>query len=69
MSNPFKKITTNAETSKSDLHSRGQQTETRTSSESCKTCGAPRPKKTNLVTCDYCRQPFMANVDFFKEDS
>ncbi|MFD2589121.1 hypothetical protein ACFSQJ_19510 [Croceitalea marina] len=69
MSNPFKKITKNAEESKSQMHSQGQRTETGAASKSCSTCGAPRPKNTNLVKCDYCKTSFMENVSSFNADS
>jgi len=69
MTNPFKKITSNAETSKSKSYAQAEQTETRVTTKTCGTCGAPRPKKTNLVKCDYCQQPFMVGVQNFKADS
>ena len=69
MSNPFKKITTNAVTSRSEINTRDQKIETTVASICCDGCGAPRPKNSNLVTCDYCRKPFMENVKNFKADS
>lgn len=69
MANPFKKITKNAEDSKSQLHDSGQRKQTGVASKSCATCGAPRPKDTNLVRCDYCKTSFMENVTSFKSDS
>jgi len=57
MSNPFKKITKNAETSKKKWD--GIRTEATSSTKTCKGCGAPRPKKTNLTTCNYCGFTFM----------
>ncbi|RKR13513.1 coiled coil protein [Maribacter vaceletii] len=68
MGNPFKKITNNAETSKSALHDRGKSTSTSVSTIQCNSCGAPRPKNSNLAKCDYCRLPFMENVENFKAD-
>lgn len=69
MSNPFKKITINAETSKGKTHTQGIRTETLVVSKSCDSCGAPRPKNSNLVKCDYCKTPFMKQVKHFKADS
>ena len=57
MSNPFKKITKNAEKTKKKWDSI-KETST-VNSKQCETCGASRPKKTNLTTCDYCGTRFM----------
>lgn len=69
MSNPFKKITTNAENSKGQMYAESIRTETSVVSKRCESCGAPRPKNSNLVKCDYCKTPFMENVQNFKADS
>jgi len=69
MSNPFKKITKNSVASRNAINEKGQVKTTKVASVCCETCGAPRPKDTNLVVCDYCRQPFMAAVKNFKADS
>jgi hypothetical protein len=69
MSNPFKKIVTNAQTSKNTMYKEDEQKQTIVTTKSCGTCGAPRPKKSNLVKCAYCRQAFMINVQNFKSDS
>lgn len=69
MSNPFKKITSNAENSKSEIYDKEKRSETSVSSRKCNSCGAPRPKNSNLEKCDYCRLPFMANVQNLQADS
>lgn len=69
MANPFKKITKKSEDTKSNLYSKGITTETTTSTRSCEACGAPRPKKSDLGRCDYCKQTFMENVKDFKADA
>ncbi|WP_430907653.1 hypothetical protein [Maribacter sp. 2-571] len=69
MSNPFKKIVKNAETSKSTMYVQEDRTVAKVSVKSCDSCGAPRPKNTNLVRCDYCRQPFMNDVPSIKSDT
>lgn len=68
MSNPFKKITNDAETSKGKMYNHKERTETSVFSNCCESCGAPRPKNSNLVKCDYCKTPFMENVQNFKAD-
>lgn len=57
MSNPFKKITNNANESKKIYGTERQTSETKT--KKCEGCGAARPKDTNLTTCDYCGFKFM----------
>lgn len=57
MTNPFKKITTNAETTKKEW--KGLKAESTTKAKQCHRCGAPRPTNTNLVACAYCGTPFM----------
>lgn len=69
MANPFKKITKKSVDTKSDLYRRGITTETTIMTKSCDACGAPRPKKSNLERCDYCKQTFMKNVKNFKADA
>jgi hypothetical protein len=68
MSNPFKKITKKSEDTKSELYQKGITTKTSTTTRCCDSCGAPRPKKSNLTRCDYCKQTFMENVGDFKAD-
>lgn len=69
MTNPFKKITTNAETTKGKSQYQQQRFDTVVDTKTCFSCGAPRPKNTNLVQCDYCRTRFMDDVGEFKSDS
>lgn len=69
MSNPFKKIAINAETSRGKMYTQGERTETSAASKSCEACGAPRPRNSNLVKCDYCKTSFMKNVQSFNADS
>lgn len=69
MSNPFKKITNNAETSKNKMYSNEELTASKASATQCKSCGAPRPINSNLEKCDYCGLPFMENVHNLKADS
>lgn len=57
MSNPFKKITSNANSSKKVWGNERETSETKT--RKCEDCGAARPKDTNLTTCDYCGFKFM----------
>lgn len=57
MSNPFKKITKNSESTKKQWDSFKETSSV--NAKQCSACGAPRPKKTNLTTCDYCGSIFM----------
>lgn len=68
MANPFQKITKKSEETKSELYKKGISKKTKTSTRSCDSCGAPRPKKSNLVRCDYCKTVFMENVKNFEAD-
>ncbi|WP_298781849.1 hypothetical protein [uncultured Polaribacter sp.] len=65
MSNPFKKITNNANDSQKKW-SRNETSETE--SRKCEGCGAARPKDTNLTTCDYCGFKFMTIDEIIKTD-
>ena len=58
MGNPFKKITTNSEQTKKQWDS-VKETST-VASKQCYSCGAPRPKNTNLTICGYCGSKFMS---------
>ncbi len=57
MTNPFKKINQNAKHSKKEWASEKEASVVK--SKQCTSCGAPRPKNTNLTTCDYCGTHFM----------
>ena len=57
MSNPFKKITDNSEKTKKKWDFIKETSNV--NSKLCNSCGAPRPKKTNLTTCAYCDSQFM----------
>lgn len=56
MKNPFDKIK-----KKTDETALKWETKENSSIETktCKTCGAPRPKNTNIVICDFCGNNFM----------
>lgn len=69
MSNPFKKITANSQNSKTSLYSSGEKIAATSYTLACATCGAPRPKKSNLATCDYCKSPFMNTNTVINADS
>lgn len=69
MSNPFKKIADNAKNTKNVQQHIGVKTVTSSYAMACETCGAPRPKNTNLSICDYCRSPFMQINYTIKSDS
>ena len=69
MSNPFKKITANSQNSKSSLYSSGEKGIATSYTLACLNCGAPRPKNSNLATCDYCKSPFMNTNTVVKSDS
>lgn len=66
MSNPFKKIVKNSNETKKDWGN--EQKESSTSSRKCESCGAARPKETNLTTCDYCGFKFMTINEKIKTD-
>jgi hypothetical protein len=57
MSNPFKKITKNAENSKKEWDSVRTSADAKT--KQCDGCGAPRPKGTDLTICNFCGGQFM----------
>lgn len=57
MSNPFKKIINNSNTTKKIWSE--EKIESKTDTKKCNSCGAARPKETNLTTCDYCGFKFM----------
>ena len=69
MANPFKKIIENAEQSKSKISSKGIKREQAVYTKTCSSCGAPRPLKTNLVSCSYCNHPFMDVTADIKSDA
>ena len=60
MSNPFKKISKNAEESTNTEYYYEVTKGSKVSSKQCDSCGAPRPKNTDLTSCDYCKTPFMS---------
>ncbi|WCM41257.1 hypothetical protein MG290_09835 [Flavobacterium sp. CBA20B-1] len=60
MKNLFSKIANTAKDSKKEYGT--EKKESKTDTKRCETCGAARPKDTNLVICDYCGTPFM-NID------
>lgn len=66
MSNPFKKITNNANQNKKNWGNNRETAET--STRKCEGCGAARPKDTNLTTCDYCGFKFMTIDNEIKTD-
>lgn len=59
MSNPFKKISKNAEQSKNSMYTHEIRTDAKVSTRQCNSCGAPRPKNTDLTSCNYCNTSFM----------
>jgi len=59
MSNPFKKISNNALGSKNTMYNSKVRDEASVKTRDCDTCGAPRPKNSNLVVCSYCKTTFM----------
>lgn len=66
MSNPFKKITTNANKSKKKWKEDREVSSTIV--RKCEGCGAARPRDTNLTTCDYCGFKFMDIHSTIKTD-
>lgn len=66
MSNPFKKITSNANENKKQWGEERKTSETIT--RKCEGCGAARPKETNLTTCDYCGFKFITTNEIIKLD-
>ena len=66
MSNPFKKITDNANKTKKIWGTECDASST--DSRKCENCGAARPKDTNLTTCDYCGFKFMTIKNEIKTD-
>lgn len=69
MSNPFKKIRTNASESKSTMYDSQIQKEAVVITRDCDTCGAPRPKHTDLAVCSYCKTSFMKTGTVIKSDN
>jgi len=69
MSNPFKKIAKNAESTKSETQWKGSKKNATVKSTTCQQCGAPRPKNTDLTTCDYCKFKFMDIDVVIKSDN
>lgn len=59
MSNPFKKIAKNARETKAKKQWEGVKETSETYSKICDSCGAPRPKKTDIRNCAYCGFEFM----------
>lgn len=57
MSNPFKKIIKRANETQKRFESDNKEANVATTA--CSSCGAPRPKRTNLTTCSYCGFKFM----------
>jgi len=66
MSNPFKKITANANETQKTYGTENK--DSGVDSKKCKNCGAARPSDTNLTTCDYCGYRFMAYEGEIKVD-
>jgi len=56
-SNPFKKIINNSKETKPVYDD--VRTDASIETKTCKACGAPRPRKTNLTTCAFCGHRFM----------
>ncbi|MDP5229634.1 MAG: hypothetical protein NWQ38_04520 [Cellulophaga sp.] len=69
MSNPFKKIADNAKNTKNVQQHLGAKSITTSYVVDCETCGAPRPKNTNLTTCSYCKSVFMNTNTTIKPDA
>ena len=69
MSNPFKKIAKNAESTKSEKQWKDAKTSSSVASRTCEQCGAPRPKDANLTTCSYCKFKFMDIDTVIKSDN
>lgn len=69
MANPFKKISKNAEDTKSERDSESLKRISGVESRTCEQCGAPRPKDTNLTTCGYCGYKFMTVYTDIKSDN
>ncbi len=59
MANPFKKIVKNSKEHKSTLYASEEGKEAKVYTKQCNSCGAPRPTKSNLTKCSYCKTPFM----------
>lgn len=69
MANPFKKIANNAESTKNKNQFKDEKKSSSVHSRTCEQCGAPRPKDTNLVKCDYCGFQFMDIDETIKSDT
>ena len=59
MSNPFKKIALNSQDTKSTFFDQNINENASNETLTCKGCGAPRPFKSDLSQCQYCRATFM----------
>ncbi len=59
MPNPFKKIAKNAKETKAKKQWEGVKEESDTITRSCDSCGAPRPKNTDIRNCAYCGFQFL----------
>ena len=57
MPNPFSRLSRNA-TASTRAHPE-QRDASQARARTCATCGAPRPARTDLRTCDYCGTVFM----------
>ncbi len=68
MSNPFKKIIKNTESS-NPIYKKGRRDNSEVKTNTCPNCKAPRPVETNLTTCDYCGFKFMDIDNEIKADN
>lgn len=69
MENPFKKIGDNAKKTKSKTQFKDEKKTATVQSRTCEQCGAPRPRNTDLATCDYCGFKFMDIGTTVKSDN
>lgn len=69
MSNPFKKIASNAKETKNKKQWEGSKTNAAIATKTCGSCGAPRPKRSDLRVCAYCGLTYMDVDTAIKTDS
>ncbi len=69
MANPFKKIIKNAKENKSTMYTSEKGATAKVYTKQCNSCGAPRPTKSNLTKCSYCKTPFMQIDATIKSDT
>ncbi len=60
MSNPFKKISENAKKTKAEKQWKNAKDSSEIGAITCRNCGAPRPKDTDIRKCEYCGYEFMS---------